>query len=83
MAGTTSNFIEKSNILASEAQAWVSGNLVGILVAASIGVAIALALAAAAVVALALIGLRALGQRMVRNRAPDVHWRNIFARVLA
>ena len=41
MAGTTSNFVEKSGALAAEAQAWVSGNLVGILVAAVIGIAIA------------------------------------------
>jgi small-conductance mechanosensitive channel len=64
---------ERSARLLQELSDWLGNNRVDI----------ALALAAAAVVALALIGLRALGHRMVRNRAPDVHWRNIFARVLA
>ena len=64
---------ERSARLLQELSDWLANNRVDI----------ALALAAAAVVALALIGLRALGQRMVKNRAPDVHWRNIFARVLA
>jgi len=44
---------------------------------------IALALVAAIAVTLLLIGLRSFGHRLVRNKAPDVHWRSIFGRVLS
>ena len=44
---------------------------------------IGLALLAAAAVALAMIGMRALGHRLVRNRTRDIHWATIFGRVLA
>jgi len=44
---------------------------------------IALALLAAIAITLLLIGLRAFGHRLVRHRAPDVHWRSIFGRVLS
>ena len=44
---------------------------------------IALAIVAAAAITLLLIGLRSFGHRLVRHRAPDVHWRSIFGRVLA
>jgi small-conductance mechanosensitive channel len=59
--------------LGTEVSDWLSTNIVDI----------ALALLAAAAIALLLIGLRAFGHRMVRNRAPDIHWRSIFGRVLA
>jgi small-conductance mechanosensitive channel len=51
--------------------------------AASNSADIALAVAAAAAITLLLIGLRAFGHRLVRSRAPDVHWRIIFGRVLS
>ncbi|MGZ8298315.1 MAG: mechanosensitive ion channel family protein [Allosphingosinicella sp.] len=73
MAATTSNFIEKSNILASEAQAWVSGNLVGILVAGAIGIAIALAM----------LAVRSLGCKLIGRLGGDPHWPAIFAKALA
>src|SRR4028119_237118 len=44
---------------------------------------IALALLAAIAITLLLIGIRAFGHRLVRHRAPDVHWRSIFGRVLS
>jgi small-conductance mechanosensitive channel len=44
---------------------------------------IALAALAALAIAIVLLGLRALGHRLVRNRTQDVHWRTIFGRVLA
>jgi small-conductance mechanosensitive channel len=44
---------------------------------------IALALLAAAAIALLLLGLRALGHRLVRNRTQDIQWRTIFGRVLS
>lgn len=73
MAATTSNFIEKSSALAAEAQAWVSGNLVGILVAAAIGIAIALAM----------LAVRSLGCKLIGRLDGDPHWPGIFARALA
>jgi small-conductance mechanosensitive channel len=73
MAATGSNFIEKSNALAAEASAWVSGNIVGILVAAAIGVAIALAM----------LAVRSLGCKLIARWGGDPHWPAIFARALA
>ncbi|MET1113074.1 MAG: mechanosensitive ion channel domain-containing protein [Allosphingosinicella sp.] len=73
MAGTTSNFIAKSSALAAEAQAWISGNLVGILVAAAIGIAIALAM----------LAVRSLGCKLIARIGGDPHWPAIFARALA
>ncbi|HEX8241248.1 MAG TPA: mechanosensitive ion channel domain-containing protein [Allosphingosinicella sp.] len=73
MAATGSNFVEKSNALAAEASAWVSGNIVGILVAAAIGVAIALAM----------LAIRSLGCKLIARWGGDPHWPAIFARALA
>jgi len=73
MAGTTSNFIAKSSALAAESQAWVSGNLVGILVAAAIGIAIALAM----------LAVRHLGCKIIARIGGDPHWPAIFANALA
>ncbi|HYJ83241.1 MAG TPA: mechanosensitive ion channel domain-containing protein [Allosphingosinicella sp.] len=73
MAGTTSNFIAKSSALAAESQAWVAGNIVGILVAAAIGVAIALAM----------LAIRSLGCRLIARLQGDPHWPAIFAKALA
>ena len=73
MAGTTSNLIARSSALGAEAQAWISGNLVGILVATAIGVAIALAM----------LAVRSLGCRIIARLDDDPHWPAIFARALA
>ncbi|HYE28226.1 MAG TPA: mechanosensitive ion channel family protein [Allosphingosinicella sp.] len=71
--GATGNFISKSSALAAEAQAWVSGNLVGILVATAIGIAIALAM----------LAIRSLGCKLIARVGTDPHWPAIFARALA
>ncbi len=73
MAGTTSNFVQKSSALATEAQTWISGNLVGILVASAIGIAIALAM----------LAVRHLGCKLIARIDGDPHWPAIFARALA
>ncbi|HEY0131040.1 MAG TPA: mechanosensitive ion channel domain-containing protein [Allosphingosinicella sp.] len=73
MAGTTSNFVQKSSVLATEARAWVDGNIVGLLVAAAIGTAIVLAM----------LAVRSLGCRMIARLGTDPHWPSIFARALA
>ncbi|HYI41440.1 MAG TPA: mechanosensitive ion channel domain-containing protein [Allosphingosinicella sp.] len=73
MAATTSNFAQRSGALASEAQAWISGNLVGILVAAAIGIAIALAM----------LAIRSLGCKLLVRVGTDPHWPALFARALA
>jgi small-conductance mechanosensitive channel len=71
--GATGNFIAKSSALAAEAEAWVSGNAVGILVAAAIGVAIALVM----------LAIRSLGCRLIERLGSDPHWPAIFARTLS
>jgi small-conductance mechanosensitive channel len=71
--GTTGNFIAKSSALAAEAQAWVGGNLVGILVAAAIGTAITLAM----------LVIRSLGCKLIARLGTDPHWPSIFARALS
>jgi small-conductance mechanosensitive channel len=73
MAATTSNFVEKSSALVAEAQTWIGGNLVGILVAAAIGIAIALAM----------LAVRSLGCKIIARLGGDPHWPAIFARALA
>ena len=71
--GATGNFITKSSALAAEASAWVSGNIVGILVASAIGIAIAVAM----------LAVRSLGCRLISRIGGDPHWPAIFARALA
>jgi small-conductance mechanosensitive channel len=73
MAGTNSNFVEKSSALATEAQIWVSGNMVGILVAAAIGTAIALVM----------LAVRSLGCKLLGRLGGDSHWPALFAQALA
>lgn len=73
MAATHSNFAEKSSALAAEASAWVSGNIVGVLIAAAIGTAIALAM----------LAVRSLGCRLLGRLGADSHWPALFARALA
>lgn len=66
------NLLTKSATLADEASAWVTGNMVDILIAAAIGV----------VIALVLIGIRSLGCRLVRRLSGE-DWPAIFARAVA
>jgi small-conductance mechanosensitive channel len=73
MAATTSNLVEKSSVLVTEAHTWVDGNLVGILIASAFGIAIALGM----------LALRSLGCRLIARLGTDPHWPAIFARALA
>jgi len=80
VSGNPSNLIDAADGLAmrslklwQEFADWVSSHTADI----------ALALLAAATIALVLLGLRALGHRLVRNRTQDIHWRTIFGRVLS
>jgi small-conductance mechanosensitive channel len=72
MADASSNLLVKTSALAGEASAWVSGNIVDILIASGIGL----------VVALVLIGIRSLGCRFVA-RMKGEEWPAIFARAVA
>jgi small-conductance mechanosensitive channel len=67
------NLTEESVRLANEASAWMSGNIVDILIAAAF----------AALIALLLLGLRAFGHRLVRQQRGGIDWRSIIGRVLA
>ena len=67
------NFTQKTDRLAAESSAWVSGHWLDIAIAGAIGVAIALAL----------IGIRSLGCKLLARWGRDPHWPVIFARVLA
>jgi small-conductance mechanosensitive channel len=68
------NLSEKSVRLANEAGAWISGNIVDILIAAAF----------AAVIAAILIGLRSFGHRLIRERGQDgINWRTVIGRVLS
>jgi small-conductance mechanosensitive channel len=74
-AAASMNLSEKSSALASEAGRWVSHNGVDILIAAAAGT----------LIALALIGIRGLAVRAVRNKAgaDNPHWPLIFAKAVA
>ncbi|MBV8685390.1 MAG: mechanosensitive ion channel family protein [Alphaproteobacteria bacterium] len=72
-AGVATNVTEKSQRLAAEAAQWVSGNLVGILIAAALGV----------LLVLAMLAIRTLGCRLISRWGGDPHWPVIFARVLS
>ena len=79
-ADSPTNLIDAADSLATrsaklwqEFAAWVSSHTADI----------ALALLAALAITLVLLGLRALGHRLVRNRTQDIHWRTIFGRVLS
>lgn len=52
---------------------WVSGNILGIVIAAAVGTGLALAL----------LAIRSLGCRLIAKLGTDPHWPLIFARVLA
>jgi small-conductance mechanosensitive channel len=67
------NLSEKTTRLANEASAWVSGNIVDILIAAGV----------ASVIAIALLGVRRFGHRLVRGTGDGIDWRTIVGRVLS
>jgi small-conductance mechanosensitive channel len=68
------NLSDKSARLANEAGAWISGNIVDILIAAAF----------AAIIVAILIGLRLFGHRLIRDRGRDgINWRTVVGRVLS
>jgi small-conductance mechanosensitive channel len=67
------NLSEKTVRLANEASAWISGNIVDILIAAGFG----------AIIAAILLGLRAYGHRLIRDRDEGINWRTVVGRVLS
>jgi len=67
------NLSQKTDRLVAESSAWVSGHVLDIVIAAGIGIAIAAAL----------LGVRALGCKLLARWGRDPHWPAIFARVLA
>jgi len=68
------NLQEQTATLWADTGAWLTGNSLNI----------ALALGAGIAIALVLIGIRALGGKLLaRSRGGDLHWRHIFARVVA
>jgi small-conductance mechanosensitive channel len=69
----TADISQQAATLFNETANWISGNILGILIAAAIGTAIALAL----------LAIRSIGCRIIRKSNESLHWRTIFARVLA
>ena len=67
------NLYEKSSALAAEASAWISGNIVDILIAAGIAI----------LIALILLGLRSFGHKLIAGRSDGINWRIVAGRVLA
>jgi small-conductance mechanosensitive channel len=64
---------ERAAAFASDFSHWVSGNIIGIVIAAAIGTALALAM----------LAIRSLGCKLIEKIGSDPHWPVIFARVLA
>jgi small-conductance mechanosensitive channel len=73
VARTTGDFSDRVAAIGSQFSHWVSGNIVGIVIAALVGTGIAMAM----------IGIRALGCRMLARMDGTTSWGAIFARVLA
>ncbi|MEA3033735.1 MAG: hypothetical protein QOH86_1751, partial [Sphingomonadales bacterium] len=67
------NVTQKSERLASDFGQWVSGNSVGIVIAAAIATGLVLAM----------LAIRSLGCKLIAKLGSDPHWPMIFARVLA
>jgi small-conductance mechanosensitive channel len=67
------NVTAKSERLASDVGQWVSGNVVGIIIAAAIATGLVLAM----------LAIRSLGCKLIAKLGTDPHWPVIFARVLA
>jgi small-conductance mechanosensitive channel len=59
--------------LVDQTSGWITGNAFGILIAAGV----------ATVIAVALLALRSLAARILRQGSENVHWRIIFARAVA
>jgi small-conductance mechanosensitive channel len=73
VSDATLNVTAKSERLASDVGQWVSGNAVGIVIAAAIGTALVFAM----------LAIRSLGCKLIAKLGSDPHWPGIFARVLA
>ena len=68
------NFEQQAATLLADTQGWLTGNSLNI----------ALALGAGVAIALVLIGIRSLSCKLLaRAKGADLHWRHIFARVVA
>jgi len=68
------NFEHQTATLLADTEAWLTGNSLNI----------ALALGAGVAIALVLIGIRSLSCKLLaRAKGADLHWRHIFARVVA
>lgn len=67
------NISQRTIDLVDQTSGWIAGNAIGILIAAVIGTAIAAAL----------LALRSLAARILRQGTQNVHWRIIFARAIA
>jgi small-conductance mechanosensitive channel len=73
-ASNSADLATQASSLVQDTGAWLTSNTVNI----------AVAVAAATIIALVLLGIRALGCRLIeRARGTDAYWRLIFARVLA
>lgn len=73
-ASNSADLATQASSLVHDTGAWLTSNTVNI----------ALAVGAATIIALVLLGIRALGCRLIeRARGTDAYWRLIFARVLA
>jgi small-conductance mechanosensitive channel len=69
----TTAFADRVNALTSQFGHWVTGNIVGIAIAAAVGT----------VIAVAMIAIRSLGCRLLARMDARTSWGTIFARVLA
>ncbi|CAA9520464.1 MAG: Potassium efflux system KefA protein / Small-conductance mechanosensitive channel [uncultured Sphingosinicella sp.] len=67
------NLSQKTGRMAERTSEWFAANSVDLL----------LATGAALLIAALLLGLRAFGHRLVRDRSDDLHWRTIVGRVLS
>ncbi len=67
------NVSQKTGRMVLQASDWMAANSVDLLLAG----------AAAILISLLLLGLRAFGHRLVRDRSDDLHWRTIIGRVLS
>jgi small-conductance mechanosensitive channel len=72
-APISASISERAAVFASDFSHWVTGNIIGIIIATAIGVALALAM----------IAIRSLGCKLIEKLGTDPHWPAIFARVLA
>jgi small-conductance mechanosensitive channel len=64
---------ERASAFVTDFSHWVTGNIIGIIIAAAIGTGLALAM----------LAIRSLGCKLIEKLGTDPHWPVIFARVLA